>query len=596
MVDLVIDGKTVSIEKGRTVLEAAQEAGIFIPTLCHHESLTPYGACRFCTVEVKHRGRTRMLTACTLPAAEGMRIRTSSERVTKIRRMLAELNLARWPNSQMIQEIARNVGVEKTRFRTPEAKCSTIVNDSGCILCGMCVRLCDDVLKVGALGFQGRGSRRRVTTPFGKPSEFCLVCGACSSICPTYAIEHMRIRPERPRPIPAEFEYGMANRKPINVSFAQAVPRVPVIDRETCLNFKTGGCKVCEDNCKAEAINHAQEDAIEEIEVGAIILATGHEVFDAKEMAQYGYGKYPDVYSSVEFERMVNATGFSGGQVRTRDGRSPKAVGIIHCVGSRDQRNLPYCSQVCCMYSLKFAHLIREHTDASVYNFFIDMRCVGKGYEEFYDRLLNEGVRFVRGKVASVTDYAREPSEDGKLIVQVEDTLAGVIRRIPLDMVVLANGLKAQKDSDAVGRLFGVSRNQDGFFMEQHPKLNPMGTTSQCVFIAGTCAGPKDIPQAVAQASAAAAGAMTLLRQGEVFLESVAAHVREEFCAGCRICSGICPYEALKFEEELKHSYVDEAMCRGCGTCVAACPSGAIEGNHFTDEQILSEIDGLLVV
>jgi len=291
---------------------------------------------------------------------------------------------------------------------------------------------------------------------------------------------------------------------------------------------------------------------------------------------------------------MVCSSGFSRGEIRTSDGRKPATVGIIHCVGSRDKRHLPYCSQVCCMYSLKFAHLIREHTGATVYNFYIDMRCVGKGYEQFYDRLLNEGVRFVRGKVAEVTDDAQHPSEKGKLVVQVEDTLASVVRRIPLDMIVLANGLKPMRDAKDVARKFGVSTDHDGFFMEQHPKLNPIGTPNQCIFIAGACSGVKDIPQTVAQAQAAASGAIALLSQSNISLESITAQVNGDLCTACRVCANVCPYSALKYDEEAKHACIDEGMCRGCGTCVAACPSNAIEGNHFTDMQMESEILGLL--
>ncbi|MBN2494066.1 MAG: CoB--CoM heterodisulfide reductase iron-sulfur subunit A family protein [Deltaproteobacteria bacterium] len=409
----------------------------------------------------------------------------------------------------------------------------------------------------------------------------CNGCGVCLEKCPAR--------------VPNEFEQGRGQRRAIYTMFPQAVPNKPVIDADVCRFFTKGKCGVCEKFCKNGAIDLKQQDRISEVEVGAVILATGHQVFDAEKMPRYGYGKYPDVYSALDFERMVNAGGFSGGEVRCADGRQPEAVGLVHCVGSRDQNHLRYCSQVCCMYSLKFAHLIKEHTGAQVYNFYIDMRCVGKGYEEFYDRLLEEGVRFVRGKVAEVSMHAKHPSEEGKLIVQVEDTLAGVVRRIPLDMLVLANGLQSRDDADSVGRLFGVSRNQNGFFIEQHPKLNPIGTPNHCVFIAGTCAGPKDIPHAVAQASAAAAGAMTVLRQESVLLESIAARVREEVCSGCRTCLDVCPYDAVRFDEEAGRASIDETMCRGCGTCVASCPSAAIEGRHFTDDQIESEIEGLLM-
>jgi heterodisulfide reductase subunit A2 len=410
----------------------------------------------------------------------------------------------------------------------------------------------------------------------------CNGCGLCQEKCPAKAAN--------------PFEQGKGKRKSAYTLFPQAVPNKPVIDRDSCTYFLKNRCRACEKLCKMGAIDFEMKDRIEEVEVGAIILTTGHSMFDAKNMPRYGYGKFPNVYTSLEFERMVNAGGYSHGEILTAEGKHPKSVGIIHCVGSRDRNHLPYCSSICCMYSLKFAHLIREHTDATVYNFYIDMRCVGKGYEEFYDRLLEEGVRFVRGKVASVTNEPRDPSEEGKLVVQVEDTLAGVVRRIPLDMVILANGLQSQGDSDAVGRLFGVSRNKDGFFIEQHPKLNPVGTPNKAVFIAGTCSGPKDIPHTVAQASAAAAGALTILRQGKVLLDSIAARVKEEQCSGCRTCLDICPYKAITFHEEKKQASVDETMCRGCGTCVATCPSGAIEGRHFTDEQIASEIEGLMRV
>lgn len=408
----------------------------------------------------------------------------------------------------------------------------------------------------------------------------CNGCGLCQEKCPGKA--------------PDQFEQGRAHRKAIYTMFPQAVPNKPVIDPDSCRRFTKGKCGVCQKVCQTDAIDFEQEDRLEEINVGAVVIATGHDLFDAGQMPRYGYGKYPDVYTALELERMVNASGYSKGKVTTHEGKEPEAVGIVHCVGSRDKNHLPHCSQICCMYSLKLAHLIREHTGATVYDFYIDMRCVGKGYEEFYDRLLQEGVRFVRGKVAKVTDYAHNESEKGKLIVQVEDTLAGVVRRIPLDMLVLATGLDSRSDSDSVGRQFGVSRNSGGFFIEQHPKLAPVDTPNYSVFIAGTCAGPKDIPHTVAQASAAAAGAMTVLRKGQVLLEPASAWIDQKLCSGCKTCLGLCPYEAVGFDETTKTSRVDPTRCRGCGTCVAACPSGAIHGNHFSDDQIEGELEGLL--
>jgi heterodisulfide reductase subunit A len=412
--------------------------------------------------------------------------------------------------------------------------------------------------------------------------DLCNGCGVCTEKCPSK--------------VPNEFEQGRSTRRAVYTMFPQAVPNKPVIDHDNCTWFTKGKCRACEKLCKQKAIDFDMKDTIEEIEVGAVILATGHRTFDPARMPQFGHGKLPGVITAMEFERMINASGFSHGHVQGPDGKAPKAVGIVHCVGSRDRNQLPYCSSICCMFSLKYAHLVREHTGADVYNFYIDMRCVGKGYEEFYDRLLNEGVKFVRGKVASVSQGGQHAGEKGKLVVQVEDTLAGAVRRIPLDMLILGTGLQARPDSDEVGRLFGVSRNSDGFFIEQHPKLNPVGSMNQCVFMAGTCAGPKDIPHSVAQGSAAAAGAMGILNQGKVAIESIAAMVREEYCSGCRTCLDLCSYKAISFDAERRRASVDETLCRGCGTCVAACPSSAIWANHFTDQQLMAEVTGLLSV
>jgi heterodisulfide reductase subunit A-like polyferredoxin len=595
MVSLTIDGRKLEVEPGTSVLEASRAAGVHIPTLCDHESLSPYGACRFCMVEITTRGRTKLVTSCTMPAGEGMEVATATESVIRIRKMLAELMLARCPGSEPVIKLAAELGVEKSRFRAPESQESCLVGQHGeCILCGMCVRICEDVMKVGALSFDGRGGYRTITTPFREPAEECRLCGACESICPTGSITQAKITDRRPRPIPFEYEQGLASRKPIYLEFPQAVPRVPVIDHETCMNFKTDGCKICEDNCEAGAINHQAEDRVEEIEAGVVVIATGFELFDPKSIARYGYGRLPNVVSALEFERMCHAGGPTGGQILRGDGSVPRSVGIVHCVGSRDTNHQEHCSRVCCMYSLKFAHLVKEKTGADVTNFYIDMRAAGKGYEEFYKRLLAEDVNFVRGKVGEITDVARADEERGKLIVVAEDTLLGLVRRVPVEMVVLSSGLSPSADAGKLAQVFSMCSSVDGFFAEKHPKLAPVDTPTEGIFLAGACQGPKDIPDSVAQGAAAAGGALSLMDRGEIVLEPIRAHIEEELCGGCRICVGNCPYNAVEYSSDKGVSVVYEELCQGCGTCVAGCPSGAARQDNFEDRQIFSEVEGIL--
>ncbi len=392
-----------------------------------------------------------------------------------------------------------------------------------------------------------------------------------------------------------EFNIGLSQRKPIYIPFPQATPLVALIDPETCTEFRTGKCKkTCVDACERKAIDFKQKEEIKEIEVGAIILATGFKVFDASRVPRYGYGKYPNVFTSLEIERLVNASGPTGGEVRLKDGRKPTSVGIIHCVGSRDINTNRYCSRLCCMASLKLAHLIKERTGAEVYNFYIDIRAAGKGYEEFYEKLLKEGVHFIRGRVAEVSDWTMTADEEGKLVIRAEDTLIGVVRRIPVDMVVLAVGLEPSADADDIRRMFNISCSYEGWFLERHPKLAPVSTFTDGISLAGACQGPKDIPDSVAQAGAAAAEALALIDKGYVELEPNTAFVQEEFCSGCRTCIALCPYSAIGFSADVNRASVNGALCKGCGTCVAACPSGALQQNLFTDEQIFEEIRGVM--
>jgi heterodisulfide reductase subunit A len=388
----------------------------------------------------------------------------------------------------------------------------------------------------------------------------------------------------------------LSKRKPIYMPFPQAVPQMVLIDPEACIQFKSGKCKkTCVEACAdRKAINFDQQETFEEIDVGTIIISTGFQTFDPSSKERYAYGKLDNVYTALEVERLINASGPTGGELLLKNGEKPKMVGIVHCVGSRDSNTNRWCSKVCCMYSLKLAHLIKERTGAEVYNFYIDMRTPGKGYEEFYDRLLDEGVHFIRGRVAEISDWAVHPSERGKLVIRAEDTLAGFVRRIPVDMVVLSVGLEPHKDANDVRRLFNIGCSAEGWFLERHPKLAPVSTFTEGIFIAGACQGPKDIPDTVAQAGAAAAEAMALIDAKEVELDPYTAFVLEDDCSGCKTCIPLCPYGAIGYNEEKKIAHINEVLCKGCGTCAAACPSGSITQNFFEDAEIFEEIKGVL--
>jgi len=417
----------------------------------------------------------------------------------------------------------------------------------------------------------------------------CTGCGRCQELCPAK--------------VSNEFDVGLSQRTAIYIPFAQAVPNKAVIDAQHCRyleKVKEGKdvCRLCQrgvekkgiPGCEAEAIDFEQTDKFIEIEVGNIIVATGYDTFDPSPIYQYGYGRFDNVVTALEFERMINASGPTGGKVLLKDGSEPKTVGIIHCVGSRDANYHEYCSQVCCMYSMKLSHLIKEHIPgAKAYEFYIDLRAVGKGFEEFYNRALDEGTLFIRGRPSDVIQ------ENGRLVIQAEDTLADCQRIIPADMVVLSAALQPKADAEEVARLFSLSRSADGFFLEKHPKLDPVATMTDGIYVVGCCQAPKDIPSSVAQASAAAARVLATISAGTIEIEAAIAAIDEELCSGCRICASLCPYKAISFDEEKEVSRLNEVLCKGCGTCVAACPSGAITGKHFTSEQIMAEIDGILV-
>ena len=432
-------------------------------------------------------------------------------------------------------------------------------------------------------GFIGNFTARVRVKARSVNTDLCTGCGVCEEKCPSKVVDTI-------------FEAGLGYRKAVYRPFPQAVPKYPVIDRENCTWFQKGKCRVCEKFCPTNAIDYEQQDKVLELDVGNIIVATGYDAFDARRVPQYGYGRYPNVFSALEFERMTNAAGPTDGKVVLRDGETvPKTVAIIHCVGSRDVRYREHCSRVCCMYSLKFAHMAHEKLPGStVYNFYIDIRTPGKDYEEFYHRLLEEGTVFIRGRAASVSDATLGPEEEGKLIVTGEDTLVGHQRRIPVDMVVLATGLEPRHDSREVARVFSISCSREGFFKEKHPKLDPIATMTDGVFVAGCAQGPRDIPDTVAQGAAAAARVLSIIGKGEVEIEPAIAEVNELNCVGCRMCIESCPYSAIDYLEDRQKAWVNEALCKGCGTCIAACPSKVITLHHFTDQQLVSQMYGAM--
>jgi heterodisulfide reductase subunit A len=352
-------------------------------------------------------------------------------------------------------------------------------------------------------------------------------------------------------------------------------------------------CNHCVHVCGPQAINHQMTDEILELNVGGVVVATGFEMWDPHQLSQYSYGKSPNIITGIEFERLSSAGGPTGGDILTADGEKPESVAIIHCVGSRDHNAHEYCSRFCCMYSLKQAHLVRDKTGAEVYEFYMDMRTFGKGYEEFYERLQEEGITFVRGRGAEVAVL-----DNGKLRVKGDDADLGRLVQADVDMVVLSTAVEAPHDADRIASMFGLGRSEDGFFAEAHPKLRPVETNTEGVFLAGNAQGPRDVPDTVAHAGAAASMAIALLNRGEVTISPLTAEVVAEKCVGCADCVPVCPYTAIALIENAEKEHlvaeVNAALCKGCGTCVATCPAGAIKALHFTDQQIVNQIEGVL--
>jgi heterodisulfide reductase subunit A len=407
----------------------------------------------------------------------------------------------------------------------------------------------------------------------------CSACGECVKVCPIIA--------------PNEFDVGLATRHGIYSPFAQAVPSTYIIDMNLCLN-KEGVivCDKCLKACERQAIDFDMKPETVDLEVGTIIVATGADVFDPSVLPNYGYGKYSNVITSLEFERLINAGGPSGGRLlRPSDLQIPKRVAFIQCVGSRSDRNGKlYCSNVCCMNTIKDALLIKEHwPETEIYVFYVDIRAYGKGFEDLYKRARKEGVVFIRGLPAEII----EDRKTHDLWLVGENTLQQELYKISASMAILSIGLEPRKDAEAIQRLLTLSRTQDGFFMEAHPKLRPVDAATGGIFFAGCAEAPKDIKDSVTQAGAAAARAGILMAKGKVTVEAITPVYFAEKCKACGLCVKVCPYNAISLDEDTKLIHVVEAACGGCGTCAAECPFGALTQSHFTDEQLLAQVDAV---
>jgi heterodisulfide reductase subunit A len=423
----------------------------------------------------------------------------------------------------------------------------------------------------------------------------CSGCGDCWRVCPL-------------KKNPSEFDFGMGYRPAIYVPFPQAVPARPVIDKNVCAKLVRNGCGLCEKKCTRGAINFKDEDKLIKEQVGAVVVATGYELYDiGKAQAngklsgygEYGYGKYKDVIDSLQFERLVSASGPTNGVLkRPSDGAEPKTVVFIACVGSRDNaKGMAYCSKICCMYTAKHTMLYRHKVhDGTAHVFYMDIRAGGKGYDEFVRRAIEQdGAKYHRGRVSKITE------ENGKLIVRGADTLAGIPVTIEADLVVLASAMRPAAGVAELAQKLNVGYDENGFLLESHPKLRPVETNAAGVFIAGACHAPKDIPESVAQASAAAGKVAVMFSGKELTRDPEVARIDANTCAACYACYRACPYHAIEKIEVrtpkgvlIKHAArVNPGLCMGCGTCVAICPSKSADIDGYTEQQIYSMVEAL---
>ncbi len=503
MVKLTINDRVVEVPEGTTVLEAARKIGVSIPTLCYYEAVKPYGGCRLCLVEVTQGNRTQLTTSCTYPVSEGLKVVTESADILEGRQLVIDLLLSRCPEVPELQELARQLGVMEPSFAKGE---------DDCILCGKCVAVCHQLQGVGAIGLVGRGARRQVMTPFGEFSDVCRTCGACAFVCPTGRIKDIaKISGKTPKPKLDEFNACLDTRGNIYRLYPQAMPSTPAIDRENCVQFLTGDCGACAKFCPAGAIDYDQKDETVTLDVGAVVLAVGFKPFDPSGYAAYHYLTYPNVVTSLEFERILSASGpFRGHLIRPSDHQEPKKIAWLQCVGSRDTHHCDnsYCSAVCCMYAIKEAVIAKEHSpeplDTAI--FFMDMRTHGKDFEKYYWRAEQEhGVRFIRSRVHSIDPV---PDSDDVAIRYLKED--GTLKAETFDMVVLSVGMEIPQEVLDLAKTLGIEVNSETRFAATSP-FTPVDTSKPGIYVCGTFQGPKDIPHAVMEASAAAAAAGEIL-------------------------------------------------------------------------------------
>jgi heterodisulfide reductase subunit A len=408
----------------------------------------------------------------------------------------------------------------------------------------------------------------------------CTACGDCTKVCPVV--------------VPDEFNMGLSSRHAIYSPFPQAVPSAYVVDISHCLGHNPIICGKCIEKCAKRCIDFNMNDEELTFDVGTIVVATGMEPFDPKALDEYGYTRYENVLTSMEFERLINAGGPTHGHViRLTDRRTPRSVAFIQCVGSRSpQRGRPYCSNICCMNTVKSSIMLKEHyPEMEVKVFYIDIRAFGKGFEDLFRRSKGMGVRYIRGLPGSV----RQDPASQDLVLTVENTATNELDTYRAEMVILAVGLEPPAEMKQIQEMLALQKTSDGFYLEAHPKLQPVDSASRGIFFAGCAESPKDIKDSVTQASAAAARAMRLMNPEALTVEAITAEVDEELCNACGLCAKVCPYKAIVVDSKAKvPAKVTEAACSGCGTCSAECPVGAIRMNHFTDEQIEAQIDAIL--